>query len=208
MTFFSTCWAQRWREREKEGESGRRRRRNINKILLMWCYTVHTHDPGTRAEVLAQRRGEARSSVERRGRGGAALSKRGQVEDKMWISDALAALVQESRKKKEPLCPRSFPTPMKTEWNHGSAYSDLCHLGSRRHSTWALQLLLWRRTFLLLLLLASEDFFFFPHSQIPVRSSRKRGAFQFIKGKLFLKSTLNHNTPFLFHCALVFTVFH
>lgn len=33
---------------------------------------------------------------------GAALSKHSQVEDKMWISDALAALVQESRKKKDP----------------------------------------------------------------------------------------------------------
>ena len=175
MTFFSTCWAQRWREREKEGESGRRRRRNINKILLMWCYTVHTHDPGTRAEVLAQRRGEARSSVERRGRGGAALSKRGQVEDKMWISDALAALVQESRKKKEPLSPRSFPTPMKTEWNHGSAYSDLCHLGSRRLSTWALQLLLWRRTFLLLLLLLASEDFFSPSQPDPCQELKKAG---------------------------------
>lgn len=134
---------------------------------------LHTHDPGTRAEVLAQRsRGP---TLLWRGVAGAALCKRGQVEDKMWISDALAALVQESRKKKEPLSPCSFPTPMKTEWSHRSAHSDLCHMGSRRRSTWALQLLLWRRTFLLLLLLLAAKDFFFSSQPDPCQELKKAG---------------------------------
>lgn len=110
---------------------------------------------------------------ERRVQRGLELSKRRQVEDKMCASDASSAFG--ARRQREP---KAFTPENGAEPHHRVSNS------------------------LLLAILLKADLFYNLHKLLAQPDLcqgglKERAAFQFIKGKLFLKSTFNHNTPFL-----------
>lgn len=139
-------------------------------FLRLW---LHTHGSRTHAR-------KHRSWHKRVGQpfgeacpGGLELSKRRQVEDKMCASDASSAFG--ARRQREP---KAF-TPENGAEPHRRVSNSL-----------------------LLKLLLKADLFYNLHKLLSQPDLcqgglKERAAFQFIKGKLFLKSTFNHNTPFL-----------
>lgn len=145
-------------------------------FLRLW---LHTHGSRTHARTYRSWHKRVGQPFWEACPGGLELSMRRQVEDKMCASDASSAFG--ARRQREP---KAFTPENGAEPN--------CTAGSLFHFSLRY---FWKRIYFITCTS-------FSHSQISVRVGggrgvKERAAFQFIKGKLFLKSTFNHNTLFL-----------